>query len=89
MSIPKIKSASELRQDLYTSLKEASDGIHQVVTHKQGEPVVLISQSEYNRIFEENALLRNLAQGLTDVRNGNVHTTSSVKKLLNARRKNR
>ena len=89
MGIPKIKSASELRKDLYSSLKEASEGEVQVVTHKQGEPVVLISQSEYNQIFEENELLKKLSLGLSDIRAGKSHTTSEVKDRLHLMRKER
>ncbi|MDH5415345.1 MAG: hypothetical protein OEW87_14505 [Flavobacteriaceae bacterium] len=36
MGIPKIKTASDLRKDLYSSLKEVADGETQVITHKQG-----------------------------------------------------
>lgn len=89
MAIPKIKSVSELRKDLYSSLKEASEGETQVITHKQGEPVVLISQSEYNKVFEENEILRNLSIGLSDVRSNKTHTTSEVKERLTQRRKER
>ena len=89
MAIPKIKSASELRKDLYSSLKEASEGETQVVTHKQGEPVVLVSQSEYNKIFEENEILRNISVGLSDIRSNRTHSTVEVKKKLKQRRKDR
>ena len=89
MTIPKIKSASELRKELYSSLKEASEGETQVVTHKQGEPVVLISQSEYNKIFEENEILKNLSIGLSDVRAKKTHTTPEIKNRLKNRRNER
>lgn len=89
MGIPKIKSASDLRKDLYSSLKEVADGETQVVTHKQGEPVVLISQSEYNRLAEENELLKNLEIGLSDARAGRFHTTEQVKERLKAWRSQR
>lgn len=89
MGIPKIKSASDLRKDLYSSLKEVADGETQVVTHKQGEPVVLISQSEYNRLAEENELLKNLEIGLSDARAGRFYTTEQVKERLKAWRSQR
>ncbi|EPZ50944.1 prevent-host-death family protein [Bacteriovorax sp. BAL6_X] len=89
MAIPKIKSASELRNDLYNSLKEASDGDMQVVTHKQGEPVVLISQSELNRVIEENETLKKLSIGLSDVRNNRSYSTDQVRETLANRRKER
>ena len=89
MGIPKIKSASDLRKDLYSSLKEVADGETQVVTHKQGEPVVLISQSEYNRLAEENELLKNLEIVLSDARAGRFYTTEQVKERLKAWRSQR
>ena len=89
MAIPKIKSASEFRKDLYSSLKEASEGSTQVITHKQGEPVVLISQSEFNKLSEENMILRNLEVGLADIRAGRIHSTKDVKSKLKQRRKER
>lgn len=89
MGIPKIKSVSELRKDLYSSLKEVAEGSTQVVTHKQGEPVVLISQSEYNKLAGENLILRNLEVGLTDIRAGRTHSTEEVKEKLKLRRKER
>ena len=89
MGIPKIKSVSELRKDLYSSLKEVSEGVTQIVTHKQGEPVVLISQSEFNKLSEENSILRNLEVGLSDVRAGRIHSTKDVKNKLKQRRKER
>jgi PHD/YefM family antitoxin component YafN of YafNO toxin-antitoxin module len=89
MGIPKIKSVSELRKDLYSSLKEVSEGATQVVTHKQGEPVVLISQSEFNKLSEENLILRNLEAGLADIRAGRIHSTKEVKNKLIQKRKER
>lgn len=89
MGIPKIKSVSELRKDLYSSLKEVSEGSTQVITHKQGEPVVLISQSKFNKLSEENLILRNLETGLADIRAGKIHSTEKVKSRLKLRRKER
>lgn len=89
MGIPKIKSVSELRKDLYSSLKEVSEGAPQVVTHKQGEPVVLISQSEFNRLTEENVILRSLEAGLADIRAKRFHSTKDIKNKLKQRRKER
>ncbi|MEX0595014.1 MAG: type II toxin-antitoxin system Phd/YefM family antitoxin [Candidatus Paceibacterota bacterium] len=89
MVIPKIKSASEFRKDLYSSLKEVSEGSAQVITHKQGEPVVLISQSEFNKLSEENMILRNLEAGLADIRAGKIYSTADIKNKLKQRRKER
>lgn len=89
MGIPKIKSASDLRKNLYNSLKEASEGEVQVVTHKQGEPVVMISQSQFNKMFEDNEILRNLNLGFADIEEGRSYSTEKLKAKLKNRRLDR
>lgn len=60
-----------------------------MVTHKQGEPVVLISQSEFNKLSEENLILRNLEVGLADIKANRVYSTIDKKNQLIRRRKER
>jgi predicted transcriptional regulator len=50
---------------------------------------VLISQSEFNKLSEENLILRNLEAGLSDIRAGRIHSTKEVKNKLIQRRKER
>lgn len=46
MGIPKIKTATNLRSELYDTLKEVSKGKSHIITHKQGDPVLPLSQKE-------------------------------------------
>lgn len=83
--IPKTKTATSFRQDLYDSLKAVADGDTLVVTQKQGGNVVLISQDEYNRILGERELLRSIATGVGDLEAGRKHdhkdAVSRLKKI--------
>jgi PHD/YefM family antitoxin component YafN of YafNO toxin-antitoxin module len=85
MPTPKIKSATAFRGDLYETLKEVGKGTLYLVTQKEGDPVVLISQAEYNRLLEEQSVLRNIAAGVADLELGRVvpHKTaiSRLRKL--------
>ena len=82
MGLPKIKTATDLRNDLYESLKEVSQGQKQVVTHKQGDPVVLLSQSEYDHLVDENERLKKMALGLTQIKEGKgISHKNAVAKL--------
>ncbi|MCB0368624.1 MAG: type II toxin-antitoxin system Phd/YefM family antitoxin [Bdellovibrionales bacterium] len=70
MAIPKIKSATSLRNDLYETLKEVSEGDPQLITHKQGDPVILVSKEAYDKIIAESESLRKMAIGLTQIEAG-------------------
>ena len=70
MAIPKIKSATVFRNDLYETLKDVARGTPCLVTQKSGDSVVLLSQTEYNRMLEEQDLLRNIAAGVSDLEAG-------------------
>lgn len=70
MGTPKIKSATALRSDLYETLREVSDGEAQIITHKQGDPVLLVSKERYDKILEEKEALRKMAIGLAQIESG-------------------
>lgn len=65
MKVKKTMPATNLREELYDTLKKVSGGDSLVITHKQGAPVVLLSQDELNKIEEENEVLRQIAIGAT------------------------
>lgn len=67
MKMPKIKSATELRSSLYETLSEVAHGDPQVITHKRGEAVVLISQEKFNKIIDEKDVLREIAAGTAEL----------------------
>lgn len=70
MGTPKIKSATLLRSDLYDTLKNVAIGEPQIITHKQGEPVLLISKEAYDIIIDENMALKKMAIGLSEIESG-------------------
>ena len=69
MGTPKIKSATSLRKDLYETLKDVSTGELQIITHKQGNPVLLVSKEAYDKIVVESESLRKMAIGLSQIEN--------------------
>lgn len=71
--------ATNLREELYDTLKKVSGGDSLVITHKQGAPVVLLSQDELNKIQEENEVLRQIAVGATS--SEKISHTDAIKRL--------
>ena len=70
MGTPKIKSATSLRNELYETLKEVANGKSHIITHKQGEPVYLMSKDEYDKIIDEKESLRKMTIGLSQIESG-------------------
>jgi len=71
MKIPKIQTASDLRANLFETLREVQEGDPQLVTHTKGsDGVVLISQARLNSILEENDVLKAVAQGRAEIKAG-------------------
>lgn len=70
MGIPKIKSATGFRSELYETLREVGNGVPYLITQKDGDSVVLISQTDYNRLLAEQDVLRNIAAGVADLESG-------------------
>jgi len=79
MKAKKTMAATNLREELYDTLKKVSSGDSLVVTHKQGNPVVLLSQDELNKIEEENEVLRQIAIGATS--SEKISHAEAVKRL--------
>lgn len=85
MKIPKIRSATELRSNLFETLKEVQEGDPQLITHTKGsDGVILISQSRLNAILEENEVLKAISRGVADVEAGRVVTHSEAKRRITA-----
>lgn len=82
MPIPKIKTATALRGDLYDTLKEVSQGESQIITHKQGDPVILVSKSSFDEMIDQIESLKKMAIGLSQIEEGfGVGHKESIKKL--------
>ena len=79
MKIPKVQSASDLRANLFETLREVQDGDPQLVTHTKGsDGVVLISQTQLNAILEENDILKAISKGRADAAAGRVFTMTEM-----------
>jgi PHD/YefM family antitoxin component YafN of YafNO toxin-antitoxin module len=69
--IPKVKTATAFRKEMYETLKwVAQESEIVLVTQKEGENVVLISQDEYNKIIGEREVLRAISEGVTALDEG-------------------
>jgi prevent-host-death family protein len=86
MKMPVIKKATEARNQFYETLKEVASGDPQVIIHKGGDDVIMISKSRYNKIAEENEILRAIAQGRADLEAGRVHSHDHVRSELSKMR---
>ncbi len=87
MAIPKIKTATSFRQSLYETLKDVAKGKTYVVTQKQSDPVVLISQEKYNRVLEEREVLKSIAAGVADLEARKTLTHANALSRLNKLKK--
>lgn len=83
MKIPKTQSASDLRANLFETLREVQEGDPQLITHTKGsDGVILISQARLNAILEENDVLKSINKGRTDVAAGQVLSMTEMKESL-------
>jgi prevent-host-death family protein len=83
MKIPKTQSASDLRANLFETLREVQEGDPQLITHTKGsDGVVLISQARLNAILEENDVLKAINKGRSDVAAGRVFTMPEMREHL-------
>jgi PHD/YefM family antitoxin component YafN of YafNO toxin-antitoxin module len=79
MKAKKTMPATSLREGLYDTLKKVSKGDSLVITHKQGGPVVLLSQDDLSKIEEENTILRQISIGATS--SEKISHADAVKRL--------
>jgi prevent-host-death family protein len=83
MKVPKVKSATELRANLFETLREVQEGEPQLVTHTKGsDGVILISQARLNKLLEENDVLKSIAKGRADVASGRTVTHLEAAKRI-------
>lgn len=85
MKIPKVQSATELRNHLFETLREVQEGEPQLVTHTKGsDGVIMISQSKLNALLEENDVLKAISRGVADIEAGRVVPHKEAKKRIRA-----
>ena len=87
MKIPKSKSITELRNSLFETFEEVVAGEPQIITHKNGQMVALISLDKIEEMNNEIELHKNLAIGYAQALRGEGVTTSELKKKLKDREK--
>jgi PHD/YefM family antitoxin component YafN of YafNO toxin-antitoxin module len=81
--IPKPISPTELRQNLYTVVREVARGENQyLVTPSEEDGVVMLSRGDYNAIIAERDLMRDLRKAEADVSAGRLWSTKEVRTFL-------
>lgn len=66
MGLPKVKSATELRSDLFTTIQDVLKGQIQIITHKDGDSV-LLSKDQYDKLIDKIQILEGISRGLKDL----------------------
>ena len=87
MKIPKSKTITELRNSLFETFDEVAAGETQIITHKNGSMVALISLDKIEEMSNEIELHKNLAIGYAQAMRGDGISTSDLKKKLKAKEK--
>lgn len=83
MAIPKIKTSSELRENLAETINEVAQGHEQIITHKSGN-IILISEESYSRLLKENEDLKQIAIGISELESGKGISHLEAKKHLSS-----
>jgi PHD/YefM family antitoxin component YafN of YafNO toxin-antitoxin module len=82
MGLPKIKSATEIRKDLFTTIHDVLNGQIQIITHKDGDSV-LLSKEKYDSLLDRIETLQGISQGLKDLSEGRFISHKDAIKELN------
>lgn len=82
MKMPKVQSATELRSHLYETLDEVARGEPQIITHKRGESVIIISQEKFNALIAEREVLREISTGAAELNRGEGIQHNLVKERM-------
>ena len=88
MGLPKIKSATEIRSDLFTTIQDVLKGQIQVITHKDGDSV-LLSKANYDLLLDKIDTLEGISRGLKDLSEGRFFSHSEAMSKLNKHMKNK
>lgn len=87
MKIPKSKSITELRSSLFETFDEVIAGEPQVITHKNGKMVAMISIEKIEELYDQIELHKNLAIGYAQAMRGEGSTTEELKARLKEKEK--
>jgi PHD/YefM family antitoxin component YafN of YafNO toxin-antitoxin module len=81
MGLPKVKSATELREDLFSTIQNVLKGQIQIITHKNGDSV-LLSKDKYDELLDKIETLQGISRGLKDLAEQRFSSHGDVKKEL-------
>ncbi len=79
----KLKKPTDLRENLFETLEQSSDGVKFLIHHKSGSSV-LQSESAYLDLLEQIETLQSINHGLQDYLDGKIHPHESMKEHLRA-----
>ena len=82
MSNPKRKTITELRNSIFETFDEVVSGETQLITHKNGSMVVMVSVDQIEKLNEEVELHKNLAIGYAQALRGEGVSSSTLKERL-------
>lgn len=81
MGLPKVKTSSELRDNLSETINDVNNGIEHLISHKSGN-IVLISESNYSKILQDLENLKQIALGISEIDSGKGIPHSKAKNQL-------
>ena len=86
MGLPKIKTSSELRENLSETISEVNGGVDHIISHKSGN-VVLISEANYAKMLRELEDLKQISTGIFEIDSGKGISHSEAKLKLQSFKK--
>ncbi len=87
MKIPKSKTITELRGSLFETFNEVLAGEAQLITHKNGSAVAMISIAKIEEMANEVELHKNLAIGFAQAMRGEGITSKDLKSKMKEKEK--
>lgn len=88
MKNTKRKSITELRSTIFETFDEVAAGKLQIITHKNGSEIAMISLEKIDELYQEIELHKNLAIGYAQALRGEGLTSSELKSKFNKKLKN-
>ena len=86
MGLPKVKTSSELRENLSETINDVNDGVEHVISHKSGN-IVLISERNYSKMLKKLEDLKQIALGISEIDSGKGISHSNAKSKLRSLKK--
>lgn len=74
----KLKKPTELRESLFETLEQTSEGDKFLIHHKNGSSV-LQGEAEYLDLLDQIETLKSINRGLQDYLDGKTHTHAAIK----------